>query len=152
MVSAIENGFKNTYIIYGKIENALNKTVSISNKEFNASSQPNKEGYFAFIRLSDKEYSVETIENGLKYSNNSYKILSDSCLFTSALVPKFKYKKLPIDVNESKHNYELSGKVKVKSGVDLINDISLLLINSKGEVISQTKTDLNGHFNFSKIQ
>ena len=151
VVSAIENGFKNTYIIYGKIENALNKTVSISNKEFNASSQPNKEGYFAFIRLSDKEYSVETIENGLKYSTNSYKILSDSCLFTSALVPKFKYKKLPIDVNESKHNYELSGKVKVKSGVDLINDISLLLINSKGEVISQTKTDLNGHFNFSKI-
>jgi outer membrane protein OmpA-like peptidoglycan-associated protein len=146
----------NGYVYYGQVNNG---SYSPNSKIFIADSasskpftQPNKDGYFAFVKIPHLNFEVKLKDDGL-LTLQSTRIPTDCCLFVPRhVIPKFKYGKLPADTNVISLNYVIHGKVISKTGEKPLHDISLLLIDNNGNVVDKVITDHEGRFRFVKLK
>ncbi len=144
-------------IVYGKLNGTISNplpTVFLinSNGKIN-STLTDKNGHFAFVKIENSNYSVIIKPNSCpKLSIQPMIDLTDRCLFIpKATVKKFKYNKIEGHTSFNVLHYELQGKITSKIKSEPINDIALLLIDSKGTIIEKTTSNENGHFKFNKL-
>lgn len=144
-----------SHIIYGKIEtntkDLSHKEVFIKNDTIVKSTFTDKYGYYAFTHLDNKSYLIE-LSDGTKQTNSN-NVLTDSCLFVNKKhIPKFKFNKLPSDTNIIDLNFEIHGKLIAQNINEKLNDVSLLLINTRGEIIDKSTSNHEGLFKFEKLK
>jgi outer membrane protein OmpA-like peptidoglycan-associated protein len=147
-------------IVYGKLlggkeGNFLNQTVFLIDKNGKVlNTTTNKNGYFAFVKIENTNYSLIIKPNTIpKLQLEPMLDLTDRCLFIpQSTVQKFKYHKIEKNTSDKIINFVLQGKIKSNIQTQAINDISMLLIDSDGNIVDKTNTNNTGHFTFHKLQ
>ena len=137
---------KNQILIYFNI-------YLINNQGSVQSTFSNTNGYYAFIKINNSQnnlvYNFKTNPNLQINSTIDY---VDNCLVVSKLtVSKFKYHKLLNEPNNASNQYILNGSITSVISTEILNDISILLIDELGNIVDKTRTNKNGKFKFHKL-
>lgn len=148
------NKMLNNPVVTGKIVSANGtspKDVDVlildENGKVVSTSKTDKNGYFAFNKLDKKNYSVVLSNpNPSLKATVGYREQDPDMAISADQMKKFEYAKL----SKLQNGTIVTGKVSINGNTEGADDVPILMLNDKGEVVASSKTK-NGRFAFQKL-